>query len=274
MSSRRVGGKKMGGVEAIRTNMATGMTYNPNTGMYMTPNTGMYMTPISGSVVYNPNTGMYMTPIPGASGYNPNTGMYMTPIKGGKKSGGAKCGGAKCSGCECCMSGGSAYSSIKGVYDAYKPFSPAIHSALQSPMIAQQFPQYADTARTLDADLSLVEQGFHAVGMGKEVPTVVLHGGSVVSVAKQVYKWLQEHKDGVHFVLDTVVPAVAPSQAENSSKLSQAMRMVGLAMPKVKAVKQKRKPSAHSLAVKRVMAEQGLKLGEASKYVKAHGLGK
>ena len=222
MSSRRVGGMKMGGVEPVRTSMVTGETYDPNTGMYSSLNEEMM--------------------------------KKMMMKKKGKK-------------------GGSAYSDIKSVYDQYKPFSPAIHSALQSPEIAQQFPKYADTARTLDTSLGYVESGFQLMGMGKDIPTVVLHGGSIVGVAKQVYKWLQDNKAGVHFVLDTVVPAVAPSQAENSSKLSRAMTMVGLAMPEVK-LKKKRAPSAHSLAVKRVMAEQGLKLGEASKYVKAHGLGK
>jgi hypothetical protein len=38
--------------------------------------------------------------------------------------------------------------------------------------------------------------------------------------------------------------------------------------------RKKRAPTAHSLAVKRVMKEHGMKLGEASKYVKMHGLGK
>lgn len=194
--------------------------------------------------------------------------------------------------------------------DRARKYMPAVHSVLENlNLMPSPVGDYATAAHD-------VNQALVSVGMGRKsrkprVHKMVFHGGMS---AAEIYDLLKANKAGIHFVLDTVVPHMVPSQKEHASSLSKALKMVGLGnnrpAPKKgplrtvadKNVKDamikygtyseqvdsarkiaietpynsggKRPPTKHALAVRRVMQEHGMKLGEASKYVKMHGLGK
>lgn len=197
--------------------------------------------------------------------------------------------------------------------DRARKYMPAVHSVLENlNLMPSPVGDYATAAHD-------VNQALVAVGMGRKsrkprVHKMVFHGGMS---AAEIYDLLKANKAGIHFVLDTVVPNMVPSQKEHASSLSKALKMVGLGnnrpmpiAPKkgplrtvadndvYKAIMKyghyseqvdsarkiakeipytsggKRPPTKHALAVRRVMQEHGMKLGEASKYVKMHGLGK
>ena len=66
-----------------------------------------------------------------------------------------------------------------------------------------------------------------------------------------------------------------PTMAQATAAAKFGKEMYDLGKPMYDAYNKKggrRAPTAHSLAVKRVMQEHGMKLGQASKYVKEHGL--
>ena len=66
-----------------------------------------------------------------------------------------------------------------------------------------------------------------------------------------------------------------PTMAQATAVAKFGKEMYDLGKPMYDAYNKKggrRAPTAHSLAVKRVMQEHGMKLGQASKYVKEHGL--
>ena len=162
--------------------------------------------------------------------------------------------------------------------DRARMYMPATHSVLENiGLLPSPIGNYATQAHD-------VNQALVALGMGKprkpRVHKMVFHGGMTVS---EIYELLKANKAGIHFVLDTVVPHLLPFQKGHASSLSRAMKVVGLGMHHAHHAHSgmhhahsggKRPPTKHALAVRRVMQEHGMKLGEASKYVKMHGLGK
>ena len=172
--------------------------------------------------------------------------------------------------------------------DSLRKYMPATHSVLENiGLLPSPVGNYATQAHD-------VNQALVAIGMGKHrkprVHKMVFHGGMTVS---EIYGLLKANKAGIHFVLDTVVPSLVPSQKGHASSLSNVMKMVGLGSHHAHSGMHhahsgmhhahslhhahsggKRPPTKHALAVRRVMQEHGMKLGEASKYVKMHGLGK